>query len=65
MPLSLVSTKPWELHLAVAERFGIGEAKDIIKDARRTISQWSDFAEVAGLNSKDIERIAKHHLSLK
>lgn len=51
--------------LAVADRFGIGEAKEIINDSRRALSQWPDFAKSAGVNPKEIERIRKIHLPLK
>ncbi|MBL7671204.1 MAG: HipA domain-containing protein [Bdellovibrionaceae bacterium] len=51
--------------LAVAERFGIGEAKTIIKKVRGVIKSWSSFAQKAGLNQKEIDRIGKLHLLLE
>jgi serine/threonine-protein kinase HipA len=51
--------------MKVADRFGIGEANDILKGCRRAISMWGDFAKKAGVSSKESERIRKFHSLLK
>jgi serine/threonine-protein kinase HipA len=48
--------------LAVADRFGIGEAMQIIDTIRKAIKAWPFFAEEAGVNQKEIARIGKMHL---
>jgi len=50
--------------LALAERFGVGEAVSIIKDVRRVVKEWPAFAKIAGLMPKEIARIKKFHLLL-
>lgn len=51
--------------LAVADRFGIGEAKTIIEDVRDAMKKWPSFAEKAEVNEREIERIKKLHLLLE
>jgi serine/threonine-protein kinase HipA len=51
--------------LAVAERFGIGEAKQIIDEVRNAIKSWPVFADQAGIRKQEIIRIGKLHLLLK
>jgi serine/threonine-protein kinase HipA len=48
-----------------ADRFGIGEAKMIMKNIREAIKSWPSFAKMAGLNEKETARIGKLHLLLK
>jgi serine/threonine-protein kinase HipA len=48
--------------LALADRFGIGEATQVIDDIRRAIQTWSSFAKQAGVNQQEISRIGKLHL---
>ncbi len=43
--------------IAVAERFGVGEVKQVIKETREAIHSWSRFAREAGLDTKEIVRI--------
>lgn len=50
---------------AVADRFGIGEAKLLINDVRVAIQAWPSFAKKAGVNQEEINRIAKLHLALE
>ena len=50
---------------AVAERFGIGEAKLVLKKVRDVIKSWPSFAEKASVPKKEIERIGKLHLLLE
>lgn len=51
--------------LAIADRFGIGEAIQVIDEIRRAIKAWPSFAEKAGVNQKEIDRIGGLHLMLK
>jgi serine/threonine-protein kinase HipA len=46
---------------AEAERFGIGEARDIISDVRAAILTWKEFADTAGVSEIDAEKIGAHH----
>ncbi len=50
--------------LAVADRFGIGEAKQIITEIKATIKSWPLFAKKAGVNTQEIKRIGSLHLKL-
>lgn len=50
--------------LAVADRFGIGEASQIIDNIRRTLNEWPSFANQAGVNQNDITRIANQLIML-
>ena len=47
---------------AIANRFGIGEAKSVIDDVKSAIKDWEHFAFTAGVNQKDIFRIGELHL---
>jgi serine/threonine-protein kinase HipA len=47
---------------AIADRFGIGEAKSVIAEIRDAIKAWSTFAKNAGVNKNEIERIKNLHL---
>ncbi|MES2614825.1 MAG: type II toxin-antitoxin system HipA family toxin [Bdellovibrionota bacterium] len=51
--------------LKVADRFGIGEAVSIIKEVKNAIKEWMNFAETAGVNTREAERIQKLHLFLE
>lgn len=51
--------------MAVADRFGIGEAKNIIHEVRDTIKKWPSFAEKAEVNGKEIKRIQQLHVHLE
>jgi len=46
----------------VADRFGIGEAKQLIAETREVIKSWPIFAKEAGLNKEEINRIKKLHI---
>lgn len=48
----------------VADRFGIGEAKQIITEVREVIKSWPIFAKEAGLDDKEIKRIKSLHILL-
>lgn len=50
--------------LTVADRFGVGEAKQIIKEVREVIKSWPIFAKEAALNKNEINRIKKLHILL-
>jgi len=51
--------------LAVADRFGIGEATLIINDVRTAIKLWPSFAAKAGVNQQEIDRIGNLQLMLE
>jgi serine/threonine-protein kinase HipA len=48
--------------LTIADRFGVGEAKQIIDEVRKAIKAWPNFAKNAGVNQKEITSIGKLHL---
>ena len=45
--------------LEVANRFGIGEAPEIISEVSSHIQKWPLYAGKAGVSSKEIRRIKK------
>jgi len=47
--------------LAVADRFGIGTAPQVLKQVREAVSSWPDFAVKAGLGLSEMRRILEHH----
>ena len=47
--------------LAEADRFGVGEAKRVIKQVGNAIKAWPDFARTAGVSQKEIDHIASLH----
>ena len=51
--------------LAVADRFGIGEATRVIDEIRKAIKAWPFFAKKAGVHPKEIKRIGNLHLLLE
>lgn len=51
--------------LAVADRFGIGEATLIMDDIKGAIQSWPSFAKMAGVAQKEIDRIGNLHLILE
>ena len=50
--------------LAVADRFGIGEAIQVINDVGKALKSWSSFAKKASVNQQEIDRIEKLQLRL-
>lgn len=50
--------------LDVANRFGVGEAKQLITDVRNAIKSWPTHAKKAGLGNSEINRIKKQHIPL-
>ncbi len=50
--------------MEVADRFGVGEAKNIIVEVRSAIKAWPQFAQQAEVDSKEIKRIQQLHLPL-
>ncbi len=50
--------------LAVADRFGIGEAPSIIEKVRGAVKEWPSFAKQAGVSDEETGRIKKLHLLL-
>jgi len=47
--------------LEVANRFGIGTAKKILKEIAQAVEHWPEFARTAGVDGKEIEKIRSHH----
>lgn len=47
--------------LEVADRFGIGTAKKILKEIAQAVEHWPELARVAGVDDKEIEKISSHH----
>jgi len=47
--------------LAVADRFGIGTAPQVLKQVGESVSAWPDFAGQAGIVSSEVRRIFEHH----
>lgn len=47
---------------AVADRFGVGEAKAILELISKTLKRWPTYAKKAGLSEQEIERIGKLHI---
>ena len=50
---------------AVADRFGVGEAKSIISEVGAAIRAWPKLAKEAGVNSSEISRIGGLHVKIK
>ncbi|WP_346730504.1 type II toxin-antitoxin system HipA family toxin [Caballeronia sp. dw_19] len=50
--------------LAEAERFGVGTARNVIKEVRLAITSWPTFAERAGIADKQMKDIGRQHLLL-
>lgn len=50
--------------LAVADRFGIGEANQIIRDVRSAVKSWPSFAQKTHINQKEMDRIKQLHIFL-
>ena len=50
--------------LVVAERFGIGSARKVIKLVREVVGQWQGYARKAGVSPKEMNRIAQCHQML-
>lgn len=44
----------------VADRFGVGEMKTILKDVKDAVSQWREFAKTAGVSQSQIDLIASY-----
>ncbi|MDZ4164274.1 MAG: type II toxin-antitoxin system HipA family toxin [Smithellaceae bacterium] len=47
--------------LAVADRFGIGTAPQVLKQVGGAVSAWPDFAAQAGVGLREVGRILEHH----
>lgn len=50
--------------VVVAERFGVGEVRQLIADVEASIKQWPVFAKKAGLGEAETKRIGKLHIKL-
>lgn len=45
--------------LSIADRFGIGPAKQVIRQVKSAITRWPEFAEAAGVDGNEIVRIGR------
>ena len=48
--------------LQVADRFGIGTAKDVLGQVGKAIAAWVDFADLAGVQTKERDTIGSQHI---
>jgi len=49
--------------LAEAERFGIGEARDIIDDVRNALKLWQEFADTAGIAESEAAQVISYRVA--
>jgi serine/threonine-protein kinase HipA len=49
--------------LAVADRFIVPGAKQVIDQVLQAVARWPEFAKQAGLPDAEIERIRRDHLT--
>jgi serine/threonine-protein kinase HipA len=49
--------------MEIADRFGIGEAKKIIREVAVAVQAWPEFANAAGISEHEKSNIAQYHLS--
>ena len=47
--------------LAVADRFGIGTAPDVLRQVGAAVKAWPDFAAQAALPASETTRVRRHH----
>jgi serine/threonine-protein kinase HipA len=47
--------------LALADRFGIGTAPHVLKQAAEAVAAWPDFAAQSGVAPAEVKRIAERH----
>jgi serine/threonine-protein kinase HipA len=50
--------------MAVANRYGIGQAEEIINNTHKVFAEWRFYAEQAGLNKNIIAEVGQQHLTL-
>ena len=50
--------------LAVADRFGVGTAPQVLQHVSETVSSWPDFATQANVTGSEVTRIKEHHQHL-
>lgn len=47
--------------MAVADRFGVGTAPDVLEQVGEAVSSWPDFARQANVSGSEMTRIGDHH----
>lgn len=47
--------------LAVADRFGVGSAEQVLQEVNGAVREWPQWAGQAGLNPEEIGRISGNH----
>jgi len=61
-PVHAIEARIWgETVGAVADRFGIGTAPQVLKQVGEAVSAWPDFAAQVGVGSYEVRRILEHH----
>lgn len=50
--------------MAVADRFGIGTAPQVLQQVSAAVSSWPDFATQARVSGSEVKRIKEHHQDL-
>jgi len=47
--------------MAVADRFGVGTAPQVLKQVGAAVSAWTDFAGQAKVSKTEVKRVGEHH----
>ena len=47
--------------MAVADRFGVGTARQVLDQVAAAVSAWPDFARTAKVSRAEVTRIREHH----
>jgi len=47
--------------MAVADRFGVGTAPQVLEQVASAVSSWTDFAADAKVSESEVARIREHH----
>jgi serine/threonine-protein kinase HipA len=50
--------------LAVADRFGVGTAPEVLQQVNEAVASWPDFARQANVSGLEVTRIKEHHQDL-
>lgn len=51
--------------MVVADRFGVGTARQVLKQVGEAVSAWPDFARESKVQAPEVRRIREHHQQLK
>ena len=50
--------------MAVADRFGVGTARNVLTEVRDAIASWPDFARQGNVSPSETGRVREHHTLL-